>query len=158
MRARRDHRIKIVGTVTVVALLVTLSSMLGWRWLPAGLLTGGGHASPANGEVFEVSIDLIGIACGSHLSIVPNFIEAEPGGTIRITNDGPWPHEIHLSTKDRAALMDDPSRRNDVIVSVTLQPGEVRDIHLPASSGDYFLVAGNQWHYMAGLRGWVHAN
>src|SRR5690606_8603926 len=79
---------------------------------------------PGGGEAAAVSIQIAGVACGSHLALAPAYIEAKPGSMLRIANEGLWPHEIYLSTEDRPVLMSDPESRRRVLASVRLEPGD----------------------------------
>lgn len=155
MAARRGSRRRAAGFVFMVLALVAAAVVAAGYGSPAGVFSGGRRLQPGGGEAAAMSIQIAGLACGSHLALAPAYIEAKPGSMLRIANEGLWPHEIYLSTEDRPVLMSDPESRRRVLASVRLEPGDTGELPLPDGPGDYYLVPGNTWHFLSGLRGQV---
>ena len=146
MAAQRGSRRRAAGFVFMVLALVAAAVSLGYGRPPEFSQAGG--APTGRREAATVSIQIAGVAW--HPAWRPPTSKRSRVHT-RIANEGLWPHEISAPKTGRS--MSDPESRRRPRFS-RLNPGT------PASSasdgpGDYYLVPGNTWHFLSGLRGQV---
>lgn len=140
------RRLVVKGTVLGLALMVIL--LAGFAWRGSDRL-----APPGDGPVLELELGQIGLACGGHLAVIPGYVEVPRNSAVVLVNNHMWRNEVYLSTENKPFRAVNGQPPEHATAWAVLEPGERLEVRAPRQRGQYFVITGNQWHYVAGLRG-----